>query len=354
MQKIVAGRNVFAWASDILQNLEGHGTVSYPGVRQLRAAKPIHLAAALGAGALTTLMVLSARWRTSRARRQRAEAAATAAGAGEGEQDLGTTGDEGIATAVAAVAAERGGRHLLVLTDFDGTLCEFQPAPDSVWLDPVRRDLLTELARRPNVTVGLVSGRRLEDLQRRAGLQAPVYYAGLHGLEISGGDVSFVHDRLGETRGLLQVLARALEAHLEPLEGVHLENKDLSVAVHTRQASPEQRTEAQRVVQRVVGAHVERATFRLLPGSSVTEILPNIKWTKGDAVRYIQAEVERRHGRVWPVYLGDDVTDEDAFRAIGKRGLTIIVGKRPSAARLRLSGPPAVEAWLRGLLALPR
>jgi alpha,alpha-trehalose-phosphate synthase [UDP-forming]/trehalose-phosphatase len=355
MQKIVAGSNVFAWASDILQDLEGQGPESYPGVRQLRAARPIHLAA-LGAGAFTTLMVLSARWRAARARRRRSEAGLpSAAGGADAEAaQVRATADEAIARAVAAVADERRGRHLLVLTDFDGTLCEFQPAPDAVWLDPVRRDLLTELARRPDVTVGLVSGRRLEDLERRAGLEAPVYYAGLHGLEIRGEGVSFVHDRLGETRGLLQVLARALEAHLEPLEGVHLENKDLSVAVHTRLASPEECTEAQRVVQRVVGAHVERATFRLLPGSSVTEILPNITWTKGDAVHFIEAEVERRHRQVWPVYLGDDVTDEDAFRAIGERGLTIIVGERPSAARLRLSGPPAVEAWLRGVLALPR
>jgi trehalose 6-phosphate phosphatase len=52
------------------------------------------------------------------------------------------------------------------------------------------------------------------------------------------------------------------------------------------------------------------------------------------------------------VYLGDDVTDEDAFRAIGADGLTIIVGDRASEAALRLSGPPAVEAWLRGLTAL--
>ena len=260
-----------------------------------------------------------------------------------------TSGDPAVARAIEAVGRRPAGRRLLLLSDFDGTLCEFRPAPESVYLDRARRELLDALARRPGVTVGLVSGRRLEDLRARAGLEAPVYYAGLHGLEIAGAGASFVHERVAETRGLLQVLARALDAHLSTLDGVRLENKDLSVAVHTRLASPDDRAEARRIVERVVGPHVARRTFRMLPGSAVVEILPNIAWTKGDAVRWIQADVERRHGPAWPVYLGDDVTDEDAFTAVGAGGLTIVVGDRESAADLRLSGPPAVEAWLRGL-----
>jgi len=258
-----------------------------------------------------------------------------------------------VARAIGTAEARRAGRRLLLLSDFDGTLCEFQPAPESVWLEPRRRHLLGGLARRPGVTVGLVSGRRLDDLRLRARIDGPVYYAGLHGLEIVGnGGTAFVHERVAETRGLLQVLARALSAHLAALHGVRLENKDLSVAVHTRQAPPEDRDEARRVVERIVGPHLARSTFRLLPGSSVMEILPNIAWTKGDAVRWIQSDVERRHGPCCTVYLGDDVTDEDAFRVVGDDGLTIIVGDRPSAAELRLPGPPAVEAWLRGLTAL--
>ena len=277
----------------------------------------------------------------------------TSRGEGERAAAPATSGDPDVARAVEAVGRRPAGRRLLLLSDFDGTLCEFRPAPESVYLDRTRRDLLDALARRPGVTVGLVSGRRLEDLRARAGLAAPVYYAGLHGLEIVGAGASFVHERVAETRGLLQVLARALDAHLSALDGVRLENKDLSVAVHTRLASPGDRAEARRIVERVVGPHLARRTFRMMPGSAVVEILPNIAWTKGDAVRWIQADVERRHGPAWPVYLGDDVTDEDAFTAIGADGLTIVVGDRESAAGLRLPGPPAVEAWLRGVTDLP-
>lgn len=257
-----------------------------------------------------------------------------------------------VAHAVHAVAERLDGRQLLLLSDFDGTLCEFKASPEAVWLDPVRRDLLAALSRRRGITVGLVSGRRLDDLQRRAWIDGPVYYAGLHGLEIAGAGANFIHARVAETRGLLQVLARALGAHVAALDGVRLENKDLSVAVHWREASPEHGAEARRIVERIAGAHLARSTLRMLAGSAVMEILPNIAWTKGEAVHWIQADVERRHGRTWPVYLGDDVTDEDAFRAIGPHGLTIVVGDRASEAELRLPGPPAVEAWLRGLSSL--
>ena len=273
----------------------------------------------------------------------------------DGERRDAAAGAEAnrVTGAIEAVRDRRGGRRLLLLSDFDGTLCEFQPTPETVCLEPARRALVGALARRSGVTVGLVSGRRLDDLRRRAEIDGPVYYAGLHGLEIVGpGGAAFLHERVAETRGLLQVLARALAAHVAALDGVWLENKDLSLAVHTRQASTGDRDAARRLVERVVGPHLDRSTFRLLPGSSVIEIMPNIAWTKGDAVRWIQADVERRLGPCWPVYLGDDRTDEDAFRAVGRDGLTIVVGERASEAELRLPGPAAVEAWLRGLSSL--
>ncbi len=258
-----------------------------------------------------------------------------------------------MARAVETVRRRPAGRRLLLLSDFDGTLCEFCATPEAVRLDAARRDLLNRLVRRPDVTLGLVSGRRLDDLRARVGLDAPVYYAGLHGLEIEGGGRSFVHGQIAAARGLLQVLARALAAHLSAIDGVLLENKELSVAVHTRLASAGGRAAARHVVERVVGPHLERRTFRMLPGSAVLEILPDIAWTKGHAVRWIRADVERRHGPAWPVYLGDDETDEDAFDAVREDGLAIAVGDRESSAPMRLAGPPAVEAWLRGLASLP-
>ena len=84
--------------------------------------------------------------------------------------------------AAEVIQARAAGRHLLLLTDFDGTLCEFHTDPAAVWLAPSRRALLEEIASDPHATLAIVSGRRLEDVRRRTMLGPDTYFAGLHAL----------------------------------------------------------------------------------------------------------------------------------------------------------------------------
>jgi len=77
-----------------------------------------------------------------------------------------------------------------------------------------------------------------------------------------------------------------------------------------------------------------------------------VDWAKGDAVRAIMRHVEAETREVvWPVYIGDDATDEDAFEQIGSNGLTVAVGRRPNGAAFQVDGPPAVECLLKSILA---
>lgn len=257
--------------------------------------------------------------------------------------------------AVAArVASSARGRPLLVLMDFDGTLCEFQPEPGMVWLRGSRREALRTLMGHARVTAGFVSGRRLADLRERVGLTGDMWFAGLHGLEIEGFGRRFVHDRVDEARGLLGLLARALRVQTADLPGVLIEDKGLSLALHVRQAHPDDKIKADAAFLRMALPHIDDGTLRLMPGSNVSELLPNIPWTKGDAVRWIAAaERERRGGAADPcaIYLGDDVTDEDAFNAVGEDG-AIMVGPRPSRIPTRLENPGAVEVFLNELAEL--
>jgi trehalose 6-phosphate phosphatase len=244
------------------------------------------------------------------------------------------------------VAAAATSTPLLVLLDFDGTLCEFQPSPDQVWLRRPRRDALQRLIAMPRVTMGFVSGRRLSDLRERVGLTGDMWFAGLHGLEIEGFGRHFVHDRVAEARGLMQVLGRALRQHVAHLPGVLIEDKELSLAMHVRQAKPEDKREAEAAFHRMVTPRLEDRTLRLMPGSNVSELLPNIPWNKGNAAEWIRdAETRRRGAAPHAIYLGDDVTDEDAFKIVGPEG-SIIVGPRPSEVETRLENPAAVEAFL--------
>ena len=250
------------------------------------------------------------------------------------------------------VASAARGRPLLVLLDFDGTLCEFQPEPGMVWLRRPRREVLQRLIADPRVTTGFVSGRRLSDLRERVGLTGDMWFAGLHGLEIEGFGRHFVHERVEEARGLLRLLARALRVQTADLDGVLIEDKELSLALHVRKANPDDKIKADAAFLRMALPHIDDGTLRLMPGSNVSELLPNIPWTKGDAVRWIRDAERARLGAGGPepcaIYLGDDVTDEDAFKAVGDES-AIMVGPRPSLIKTRLENPGAVERFLGSL-----
>ena len=238
--------------------------------------------------------------------------------------------------------------RLLVLTDFDGTLAELAGDPDSVELPSDRRDLIQRLARRPDLTLGVVSGRRLADVRLRVGVSDGIYYAGLHGLEIEGPGIQFLHSEATHACTLIQRLGRSLIDATRDLAGVRIENKELTVAMHVRGAAPEARQRAEDTLHEIAGPFLETGALRVLHGAAVFEFLPAIAWTKGDAVLRIKAEVERQYRRaVWLIYIGDDVTDEDAFSVVGGNGMTIAVGDRPATAAFRLPDPDAVERFLR-------
>ncbi len=253
-----------------------------------------------------------------------------------------------------ARAVVAGGRSpILLLSDFDGTLCEFRNDPESVQLAESRRDALSTLARRPALCAGIVSGRRAADIRGRAALDGPVYYAGLHGMEILGPDGGFTVDQLAAYRDRLQELRASLADAVRHLDGVFLEDKDLSVALHVRAAAPEDRARAEETFWALVSPALRAGRARVQRGHHVLELLPDIAWNKGNAVRWIEADATRRLGStVRPVYLGDDRTDEHAFEAVGDRGVTVIVGRARSAAAHRLPDPAAVERLLDRLVAL--
>jgi trehalose 6-phosphate phosphatase len=252
-------------------------------------------------------------------------------------------------SAAAAIRRGRGDRHLLLLSDFDGTLAGFEADPEAVALPPARRALLEALARQDGVTIGLVSGRRLADVRDRAALAVDACYAGLHGLEIDCGDERFVHPAVEATRDLLQELASTIDTEVRKYPGAFVENKGLSMAAHFRGASPEHAARVTEFVDALAQLHVEAGTLRVMRGACLLELLPNIDWHKGSAVDWIYAHAARRHGAIFAAYMGDDVTDEDAFRALRGRGVSVAVSPRAKGADLAIDGPEDVEVLLRAL-----
>ena len=256
-------------------------------------------------------------------------------------------------TAIVGALQERAPAHLLLMFDFDGTLVDLAPTPLAAVLPSERRGLLAALLARPDVTLAIVSGRRLADVRARVGIGDGPYYAGTHGMEIEGGGASFVHDGLRQGEPVIARLRERATEAVGGLAGVVVEDKGYSFVLHTRQAAPPGRAEAVRRVAAIARPDEVAGTIRLQPGAEMLEVLPNVRWNKGDAVRWIARRVTAPHRPVLAMYAGDDVTDEDAFGALPPGGLGVVVGSRPSMASFRLANPDAVEALLRMLVAMP-
>jgi alpha,alpha-trehalase len=252
------------------------------------------------------------------------------------------------------IEKRRAGRHLLLLCDFDGTLVAFHPDPAAVVLDHDLRGVLSVLSRTPGTTVGIVSGRHLPDLHQRASLPGPIFLAGSHGLEIDGPGESFRHPQAGDATRTLRGIAENVRPRLAGLPGVFIEDKEISIALHYREAAAGAVAAARLLFMAAAQAHLDAGHLRLLPGADVLELLPAIAWDKGDAVNWIRDRAEGAHGAALTVYIGDDVTDQHAFRAVGPAGVTIAASERPSGAEFTLDGPANVRRLLRMLMVRTR
>jgi trehalose 6-phosphate phosphatase len=249
-----------------------------------------------------------------------------------------------------AIAERPGGVRLLVLCDYDGTLAAFDPDPTIPRPTPEMAELLAALAARTDLSFGIVSGRRISDLRTRTQLPSRVYLAGLHGMEIEVGARRWQHPDLEAARQSVRSLYERLEA-VRGIPGLVLEDKHASVAVHVRGVPPDRRDTALLLADQCADDWIASGKLRRLTGSLVVEYLPNIAAHKGDATTWIAEDVEERCRQpVWTVFIGDDVTDEDAFKAI-TNGISVLVGARPTNASHRVKGLDEVRAligWLAG------
>jgi alpha,alpha-trehalase len=157
-----------------------------------------------------------------------------------------------------------------------------------------------------------------------------------------------VHPDLEKAGAAIAEVHAKLRDATTGLAGVFVEDKGASIALHFREAD----TEAQRVAAdaftRACAPYLGNGGLRVMRGSYVLELLPDIDWNKGHAVRWIGDRLRQRDGDIFVVYIGDDVTDQDALDAIAEHGLAIAASDRVRA-NVRLDGPVGVERFLAAL-----
>jgi len=237
-------------------------------------------------------------------------------------------------------------RQPAVFYDFDGTLSEIVEDPDSARLVDGAADALTSLS--AACPVAILSGRDLADVRERIALPG-LWYAGSHGFELTGPDGT--HHQNSEAASSIPVLAGAaadLADQVGHIPGVVVEHKRFGVAVHYRNAARDRVGELAAAV-RTAG---QRTALRVTTGREVIELRPNIDWDKGKTLHWVLDYIRDNEGAgpLLPIYLGDDITDEDAFDAVDDDGIAILVrhnddGDRATAARYALDDPQRVREF---------
>ena len=234
-------------------------------------------------------------------------------------------------------------KSLFLCLDYDGTLVPIAARPDAARISAEGRDRLQTLA--GLVPVAIVSGRSLSEIQRMVGIQ-DIIYAGNHGLEIASKDFQFSAPTSRKWREVLAEIATLLDPLTAGVEGVFFEDKGVTASFHYRLVPREQVAEVQGRFWEVLKSYVDGGQVKVTCGKEVLEVRPPIDWDKGKALEYLLAR-PGLSGK-FTLYIGDDETDEDAFRVLRESGAGIGVGpaREQGAARYLLDHPGEVSRFL--------
>ena len=239
-------------------------------------------------------------------------------------------------------------RQPVLFFDFDGTLSEIVADPAAAALVPGADKALQSLA--ALYPVAVLSGRDLADIRSRIDIPG-LWYAGSHGFEMVDPDGTHHENAIAaEAIPVLADAADELAAELAEITGVAVEHKRFAVAVHYRNAAPEAASTVAAAVHRAGSRHGLKVTA----GRKIVELRPKLDWDKGKTLEWITDRIASTEPLL-PIYIGDDLTDEDGFDAVLHDGIGIVVrhdedGDRSTAARFSLSDPTQVLQFIERLV----
>ena len=243
--------------------------------------------------------------------------------------------------------------HLLLCLDFDGTVSELTNDPWKAVPLPRAKDAIAELAQYPEkLTLAIISGRDLDTLLGRLGLRDGLLFAGTHGLEFIGRDGArrFAPgvDRCAKD---MEMVREFITRTIARDRGFIVEDKGVALTLNYRNARPDDARAALAAFDDFVN---RRPTLQILHGKMIHEAIARGVGGKGAALEFFMrdAGVPGPH----TTYFGDDVTDEDAFRALAAHGgIGVLVGaQRRSFAQYRVDGPTDVADLLEQLVVIAR
>jgi len=234
-------------------------------------------------------------------------------------------------------------QNLFLFLDYDGTLTPIVSHPELALCPFEVKKTLGGLRDLPNVYIAIISGRSLEDLRKRVGV-SNIIYIGNHGLEIEFPDGRHKEMLpLARTRELKNI-TQNLQNVLREIPGILFEEKGPILSLHYRNVPPEISEQIRHAIEEEL--HSWKGLWKMVSGKMVWEIQPNVDFHKGKAVREILKTFPSLG--FLPIYLGDDQTDENAFRVLKGHGISVFIGPAefPSGANFFLHDPDEVLEFL--------
>ena len=238
-----------------------------------------------------------------------------------------------------------GPERVFLCVDFDGTITPIRPRPKDAKLNKNIRQLLRKISKNGAFFVGIISGRSLKDIKEKVGLKSLIF-AGNHGLEIVYKNKKFIYPQAKRFIPAISKLGRALRKELKAFPEAVLEEKALSLSLHYRLVKGLRLRRLKKLFLRLSAPYLAARKIKRTCGKKVWEVRPPIKWGKGEAVLWLLRRLKSKN--ILPVYIGDDLTDEDAFRAVNKiGGISVLVGRRKgSSAKYYLKSIKDTEKFL--------
>lgn len=227
--------------------------------------------------------------------------------------------------------------------DYDGTLTPIVARPELAVLAPPMRALLQDLSEQ--IPVAVLSGRGREDVARLVDLPHLIY-AGSHGMDICGPHLTKIAEGAAELLPAIQEAKGQLQNQLANFPGVLVEDKKFALAIHYRLA---EESDLRSIEKSVDQTAAQFSQLKKTTGKKVFELRANIPWDKGKALLYLMKVLQLDLNSCFPLYLGDDDTDEDAFAVLQETGAGILVSEvnRQTQAKYYLRNVEEVQQFLK-------
>ncbi len=214
-------------------------------------------------------------------------------------------------------------KGVFLFLDFDGTLAPIVGHPKDAVIRPDAKKWLKKLLKKNNIKVAIVTGRSLSDIRRKVSLHG-LYYVSNHGTEV------FYNGRFLLRKGRqferpLKCFGGEMISASAHIPGVFVEEKGLSVAVHYRRVNKKYHGEVKNIFSDIAELFTKKYDLQTTKGKMVLELRPVLFWNKGKVVKWLWKKVAPKY---FPIYVGDDITDEDAFSTLNPHGLTIRIGRK--------------------------